>query len=216
MPLAIKLAIEGRLGVYEKAFREAFAQAATTTMRRKISQAERNQKNYVARRLGTPISKSVRGFAYPRSGTSISPAGEVRLGASRKTDSGPINILGLFQSGAVITPKNAKYLWVPTEAGRRLGGGPRNKPRQLTPQTFRGGRLLFLPIRGRSRNARVPARLVLRSNPSVTVFVALRRVRLRPRLQRVQAIHDRVFSNYTELRNRAIDREFAKRVKRVR
>lgn len=215
MPLAIKFAIQGRLLPYEKAFRESFAAAATTTMRRKASQLGRRHKAYIARRLGVPMSKSVREASYPRNGTSISPAAEVRYAATRKTDSGDINIIGLFQTGATVVPRGARYLWVPTDEGRRLGGSARNKPRALTPQTFRGGRLLFLPIKGRSRNARVPARLVLRSNPKITVFIALRRVRIRPRLQRLQPITDAVFKNYLDLRNRALDRELGKRIRRI-
>jgi hypothetical protein len=216
MTLAIKLAIDGSLRDYEKAFREAFAVASTATMRRKTTQALNRHKSYVSRRLGTPISKAVKGNAYPRNGNALQPAGEIRFGATRKTDRGLVNIFGLFQTGATITPRNAKYLWVPTAEGRRLGGGARNKPRALTPSTFRGGRLLFLPIKGRSRNARVPARLVLRSNPSITVFVAIRRVRIRPKLQRLQSINAQVWANYLDIRNRAIDREFAKRVRKLR
>lgn len=216
MPLILKLAIQGKMKSYERAFREAYASAATTTMRRKTTQLERRHKSYIARRLGASLSKATQGRTYPQTGKALQPASEITYGrAVRKTEGGPLNIVGLFQSGATVVPRHARFLWVPTEEGRRLGGGPRNRPRELSPSTFRGGRLLYLPNKGRSRNARVPGRLVLRNNPNITVFVAIRRQRIRPRLQRLQSITNAVMKNYVDLRNRALDREFAKAIKRI-
>jgi hypothetical protein len=173
---------------------------------------ERRMKTHVASRLGGPISKSARGASYPKSGESFGAAGEVYFLASRQTASGPLDIIDLFSEGARVTPRAARFLWVPTDAGRRLGGAPKNKPRALTPKSFRGGALQFIP--SRNRRARVAARLVLRQNPAITVFVGLRRVRIRKKL-RLDPIYQSVLRNYIQLVNQAWDRNLKSELSRV-
>lgn len=212
MPFALKLAIQGRIGPYMEATRRAGRKAVTTVVRRKVPQMERRMKAHVASKLGTPLSKSARSAAYPRTGESFGAAGEVYFLASRKTDAGNIDIIELFTEGARVVPRSSRFLWVPTDEGRRLGGAPKNKPRSLTPQTFRGGQLQFIP--SRNRRARAAGRLVLRNNPRITVFIALRRVTIRKKL-RLDRIYDSVLKNYVQLVNQAWDRNLTTEVNRL-
>lgn len=150
------------------------------------------------------MSRAARAATFPNTGNSYTPSGHIWFESSRRTRDGNIDIIEVFSEGRTVTPRRAKLLWVPTDAGRRLGNVARNKPRDLTPSTF-GQQLQYIPIRGRSRNARVVARLVLRRDPTVTVFIGLRRVRLRRRL-RLDSIWQRGITRYEGQRNRAWER----------
>ena len=212
MTLAINIKRQGSIREFLRADRDAFAVSAPKTVRKFTTRLEKRMKTNVRNRLGTPMSRSTRSDTFPRQGGAYNPRGQVWFESTRQTAQGPVDIIDVFRQGATIRSRNAQLLWVPTDEGRRLGGAPKNRPRSLTPQTFRGGELLYLPIRGASRNARVVARLVLRNNPNVTVFVGLRRVRLRRRL-RLDSIYNSVLRNIQADFEKGWERERTRRAR---
>lgn len=72
--------------------------------------------------LGTRLPKSVRSIDYPKSGTSLSPAGVVVSNAP--------HILDAFENGVTIGPKRGSYLAIPTADAPKGRGGRRLKVRE--------------------------------------------------------------------------------------
>ena len=218
MSTAFSLAIRGRLDAYMRAQEEALEVAATAVFHDKRRQIKKNMRDHIARKFpgsgGKRLSRDLEALSYPRTGESINPAVQIftktgRAARSRRGTGRFFDAISFFSEGGSPKLRNASWLAIPTEEGRRMGGGPRNAPRLLTPRTFRGGRLQFVPGPRRNR-----ARLVLKDRPEVTVFVLMKPRRLRRRI-RLEPIHKRVGKNIPERVVRRYEREVTRRFKRL-
>ena len=212
------LAIRGRLGAYMEAQEEALAVAATAVFRRKQGQLKKNMRNHIARKFsgsgGERLSKDLEVLTYPRTGDSMTPAVQAftKTGRAQRKSRGTgrfFDAISFFSEGGKPKLRNASWLAIPTEEGRRLDRGPRNAPRLLTPRRFRESRLQFIPGNRRNR-----ARLVLKNRPDVTVFVLMKPKRLRRRI-RLEPIHRRVGKNIPDLVVGRYEREVTRRWRRL-
>ena len=166
-----------------------YAKAVTGVIRNKTRAVTRAIRRDIQRAgLGQRLGNAVRGTAYPRRGASMSAAGTIQSRALVRRDGQTYDLITIFEEGAIITPRNTRFLAIPTpEAGTR---------RQVS--DWSAGSLQY------RRGRRAPY-LVHISQPTVPLFILVRNVRLRARL-RTSAVAQRTTRNTSRLIARAMDR----------
>jgi hypothetical protein len=136
--LGVRMAIRGKLSQYERSVAVAHTvgiRKATITMKTK------GQRAIEQGGLGTKLPHALRGVVFDSHGTDITkrgidpnPLGIVYSKATVRRQSGPVDLLGVFQAGAVILPRKGRYLAVATKEA----GGRRARPMaDYPPTTFR-------------------------------------------------------------------------------
>jgi len=133
--LAYRMAIRGKLSQYEQSVAIAHTvgiRKATITMKTKGQHAIQQGG------LGTRLPHALRGAVFSSAGQDITkrgidpnPVGIVWSKATVKRQSGPVDLLGVFQAGAVILPRKGRYLAVATKEA----GGRNAKPMSDYPST---------------------------------------------------------------------------------
>lgn len=163
----------------------AVARAATTSVRRATLGSRRDIRKQLRRSLtlgkrlsGASLEDLVRAWVEPRRGNRLDPKGRVYSRSRYRRPSGLVDLLLVFDEGAVITGRGGKWLAIPTEDAplrRGRGGARRATPREA------GLNLFFLPA-GRNRGV-----LVDRRSEKV-MYVLVKQVRIAKRIDL-----DRVF-----------------------
>lgn len=90
--------------------------------------------------LGRKLANSVRSIDYPKSGTSLNPAGVVVSKAP--------HILDAYENGVTIGPKRSRYLAIPTPDAPKGRGGRKLKVREAI-ERFGEARVIKDPTSGR-------------------------------------------------------------------
>ena len=187
--LSLRLFIRGNLARYMDELPREHAKAITGVIRNKTRAVTRAIRRDISRAgLGERLGNAVRGTAYPRRGFSMSAAGTIQSRALVRRDGQTYDLITIFEEGTIISPRNARFLAIPTpEAGTRR-----------TPAEWPAGSLMY-------RRGRGAPYLVHASRPTVPLFILVRNVRLRARLNTAQ-IARRNTRNTARLIARAIDR----------
>lgn len=163
----------------------AVARAATTSVRRATLGSRRDIQKQLRRSLtlgrrlsGGSMDQLVRAWVEPRRGNRLDPKGRVYSRARYRRPSGTVDLLLVFDEGALITGRGGKWLAIPTGNAPLKSG--RGGARRATPGEA-GLNLVFLPA-GSNRGVLVDP------GSREVLYVLVKQVRVRKRIDL-----DRVF-----------------------
>ena len=211
-----KLIISGKLSDVYAAYDDAIPQAQTRIIWRKGKQVHSGAgglRTRVQRRLGDRMGKAIR-LGVPRQ-IRIDPSLTLWSKAYRR---GPnreyIDIVNAFERTQTIRPRT--MLYIPTDAAQRASG--QRFRRQVTPSMFRG-QMAFLPRRGgggrRRRNTKQEGVLIHRRTKEV-LFVVRRQTRIKRLFQPLERVFERQTKNTADLIASELERQVARRLRRIR
>ena len=129
--MELRLALRGDLAPWLRANGEAVAPAVTSVIRRKTNLLKKRLRRHVEQAgLGERLAKTIRGATQPPRGNSVQTAGLVFSAAIYKQrPGGPIDLIDVFNTGATVSAKTAKGLFV---GGRLRGKGGQRYARVQT------------------------------------------------------------------------------------
>ena len=198
--MRLEAAITGNLHEFMK--RQAMAaEAAVTAGVREVSLAAKSDlaAQVVSAGLGVKMSRTWKAVFYPKGKKSISAAGLVYADMPK--------VIHAFNDNAVIQSPHGFYLAIPTDAAPKRGtNGKRIRPSTFPEETLGRLRFVYRPgkvsllvvdglkagagVRGKFRKAPASALRSGRGVTTVVMFLLVRQVRLRKRLD-VQQVADR-------------------------
>ena len=215
MSIEFKLAIRGDFNKVRAAFDAAVPVARTRIVQRKARQIHKRWKRDAGKLGGGMLTRT--------SFKSLAKA--IRMGAPRRPVLDPfsthwskayrkdratgrvIDVIKIFEQNRSITPRGS--LFIPTETARKMAG--ERWRRNVTPDMFKG-ELLFLSRQGRGSRTGV---LVLKDSPRTIMFYVTGSVRLRKRFQSFEKTAQNIAKNLPELTEKELNREMAKRIRRI-
>lgn len=192
------LVIKGQLSAFLAQLPDEYARSTTNVVRRKAASLKRALRRDVVRAgLGVRLGNAIRDQIFPRRGRSLRARGRVFSRAIVGKRGQRTDLITLFEEGAVIRPLRRKFLAIPTaEAGiRRM------------PALWPRGSLFV-------RSSRQSAILVHEDQPNVPLFVLVRQVRIRRRLN-VRGISERQLRNTDVLLARDMERRASRLAKKL-
>lgn len=202
-----RMAIQGKLSEFDRAVAVANTLAIRTATNRMKTQGRRQMERAG---LGKKLPNAFRGTVTGGSGQDITkrgidpnPTGIVQSGAIVKRPGGPVDLIEVFETGAVVVPKHGRFLAVPTPKA----GGRRARPMNSYPEgTFR-----LIPrkrLRGRPRS-NTPSFIAIHKVRKEVWYLLFPVIRLRKRLNLAQ-LYVRIAGQVDELLARSWGRELAK------
>lgn len=189
MAIKTRLIVRGQLGRYMDLLPVEGAKAVQGVIRNKTRAVQRGIRRDISRAgLGTRLGNALRSNVFPRRGNSMRARGTVFSNAIVNRQGQQTDLITLFDQGALIQPRNRRFLAIPTaEAGVRK-----------TPAQWPRGSLIV--ISGR----RAPY-LATKEEPRVPLFILVRNVRIRKRID-VARVSTRILRNTATLIARSLDR----------
>lgn len=179
LSLQWRLAIHGKLDEYDK----SLAIAHSTAIRKVTFNFKTQARHAIARGgLGVRLPNALRSVVLDSSGNDISkkgydadPQGIVYSQATVRRQSGPVDLIGVFQTGAIVLPHKGTYLAVATKEG---GGRRAPSMASYPPNTFR----IVKPKAGRvAANSNRPVLYAIHRVRKEIWYLLFREVRLRRR-----------------------------------
>lgn len=220
MQFEFRHAIKGDLEQMSIAHTRALEKATTQIIRNKTNAAYRAMKRKVERsgfrgEGGKRVARDIGVRVFPPKGTfSTGAVGYIfsRAGyrATRSNRPGRFApLFDIFQTTTFVRPRTKQWLAIPTDEGLRLAGGARNRRRDVTPRDFKGKLQFIRPRRSRS------AILVLKSDPSVVVFILVKQVAIR-RKYNILPTYKKSMASIPEAIARRFDRHFPRELLRAK
>ena len=165
--LDLAIALRGNLIDSLKVESKVAAAAVTTVIRRRTSALKRSIRGQMSRAGLGKLANAARSETDPHRGFSLTPKGAVFSKAIVKRPGGSVDLLTVFDEGAVVQAKRGTYLAIPVTKGSR----------RKTPASYGRGALIFIPNRDRKT-----ARLVDKADRSRVIFWLVRITHLKKRL----------------------------------
>jgi hypothetical protein len=202
--LQVAMALSGNLRAYDRAVMVSATVPVRTVTSRMKAQGRRQMERAG---LGTRLPNAFRGKVTAASGADITkrgidanPTGVVASNALVKRAGGAVDLIEVFQTGAVAVPHHGNFLAMPT----REAGGRHAKPMaSYAADTFR-----LIPYQHR-HGPNPPSFLAIHKQRKEVWYLLFPSVRIRKRLD-LLSIYERQAASVVELHARAWQREVAK------
>lgn len=201
MTWQVKLALRGDLQKFMNADVNAGQLAVSSVIRTRttaLKNAIRKQIKHsgLKERTGPGrLQKTVQSIVYPEKGRSFDSAGIVYSKAVYKRPGGLVDLLAVFDSGAVINTNRGRLLAIPVDP-RVQGPGVRGDPFSRSPSgkgIFILGGFQFKPSRG--GNPDVVGVLVFAQQPTKVAYILMRRVRIKGGRLDIAAAYEKSLRN---------------------